>query len=76
MRENDKILGRNVGINYAFLRKGEKHGRAKLTESQIKEIKELSLTNKYFQREIAVMFNISQTQISKIILNQSWKHQK
>lgn len=74
MRENDRILGRNVGIKWAPFNKGEMHGRSKLTEKQILEIKNLYNTGSYFQKELAEMFNISQTQISKILLSQSWEH--
>lgn len=50
--------------------KGEKRPLAKLTEEQVKIIKQLDLT----QRRLASMFGISQMSISKIKSNKIWKH--
>jgi len=54
-------------------RNGEKHPSSKLTEKQVKKIREL-LKTPLFQREIAKMYNISNKTISKIHTNKSWKH--
>lgn len=51
---------------------GESCYNSKLTESQVKKIKELR--GVYSQKEIAKTFNVSQTLISKIFLNRTWKH--
>ena len=51
---------------------GEKHGRAKLKESDIKKIR--SLKNKISQTAIAHIFNTPQTNISLILNNKAWKH--
>ena len=48
------------------------HRHAKLTKEDILEIREL-LKQSYTQGYIAGIFNVSQTYISKIKLNQQWK---
>jgi len=52
--------------------KGEKHGMAKLTESQVREIRQLY--GKYNQRKLAEMFGVDQATISYIINNKLWTH--
>lgn len=53
--------------------KGEKHGKAKLLDSQVLEIKKLLALN-VSQREIAKMFGICSTNVSHINSGQSWSH--
>ena len=50
--------------------RGEKNGVAKLTASDVREIR----TTKGAQREIAKRFNVSQTRISKIKRGEAWSH--
>ena len=50
--------------------KGEKHGRSKLTEDQVRAIKKATGS----QRSIAVMFGVSQPTISDIKTGQKWTH--
>lgn len=52
--------------------RGEAHGRAKLSASDIMEIR--SLAGKKAQREIGELFGISQTQVSRIVNRAKWKH--
>lgn len=52
---------------------GISNGRAKLTESDVKTIRELYATGKYHQKELANMFGIHQTGISGIILRKTWR---
>jgi hypothetical protein len=55
--------------------KGEKNGRAKLTESQVLEIRELYTPyGKYSQSKLAAMFGVEQMTINYIINNKIWKH--
>lgn len=54
--------------------KGEKSGRSKLTELQVKEINDLYATGNYSQQDIATTYNVNQTCISAILLCKSWKH--
>ena len=49
--------------------KGEKHGMAKIPNSDVKKIKELK--GLMFQKDIAKMFNIHQTTVSLILNNKS-----
>lgn len=48
------------------LLKGEKHGRAVLSDEQIVKIKELIFSGKYTQKEIANMFNISRSHVGNL----------
>jgi hypothetical protein len=55
--------------------KGEKHYLAKLTESQVREIRELYTPyGKYSQSKLAEMFGVSPMTISDIINNRTWKY--
>ncbi len=54
--------------------KGSKNGRAKLIESDIPEIKKDLEQGILTQREIAVKFDVSKAQISRIKLGTNWKH--
>lgn len=54
--------------------RGENHGRAKLTWDQVKEIRRLCHKRKLMRKEIAKMFNVDYTIISKIHRNKIWKH--
>jgi len=56
-----------------FYPKGENAGMSKLTKNQINKIRELYKTGKYFQKDLANKYGISQTNVSCIILNKSWK---
>ena len=49
---------------------GARKASAKLNEDQVKEIRELKLT----QKEIANKYNITQAQVSSIKLKKSWAH--
>lgn len=50
--------------------------RRKLTDEQIKEIKDLFATENYTQTELAKQFNISLSQIHRIIKNKNWGGKK
>jgi hypothetical protein len=54
--------------------KGEKSGLSKLTELQVKEIREKYKWRKAYQRELAKEYGISQSAISLIISGKNWKH--
>jgi len=53
--------------------RGEKHGLAKLTESDVREIRALYVDG-WLQREIAEVFGIVQQQVSHICRGKRWKH--
>ena len=52
--------------------KGEKSPQSKLTDIQVKEIRELK--GKLIQQEIADIYNVCRQTISYIHLNKIWKH--
>jgi len=52
---------------------GEKHGKAKLTEEQVKEIR--ATPRKYgSQRELAARYGVSRDLIGKIVRGEQWRH--
>lgn len=54
-------------------RKGESHSQNKLNEANIKRIRELYLKS-FTQKELAKLFKVSQSQISRIVNNKNWGH--
>lgn len=52
---------------------GEKNKSSKLTEKQVIEIRELKKSNSYTNTELSKMFNVSDSNISYIVKNKSWK---
>lgn len=50
--------------------KGEKHPRAKLTPEQVEQIRGLKGIKK--QSDIAIMFNIAQSQVCRIMTRKRW----
>lgn len=55
--------------------RGEKNGRAKLTESDVKEIRRIRAENpKLRQVDIAQMFGVSQVMISYVLISKNWNH--
>lgn len=53
---------------------GESNHHAKLTESQVKEIRNLYAAGIASQREIAERYGVNQSHVSTIVLRKSWKH--
>lgn len=53
---------------------GNLNGRAKLTEQQVKEIREKYVPRKYSSYSLAKEYGVSQYNICAIISNKSWKH--
>jgi len=62
----------NDMINANRSLQGEKHHKAKLTESDVRKIRELG--NNLSQQKIANMFGVSQLNVSLILRNKAWKH--
>lgn len=56
--------------------KGEQNGSSKLTDSTVKTIREMWATGKYFQRDLAVQFNVTQAAIYYVVNFKTWKHVK
>lgn len=72
-----------VGTNYDNVQdrqnrnrqaKGITHGRHKLTDNDIQEIRRLHSTGKYTHGNIAEVFDISRSHICNILNNKFWKH--
>ena len=54
--------------------RGEKHGRAKLTATQVKEIRCIHAESHPTQERLAAMFDISESNVRRIIHRASWCH--
>lgn len=54
--------------------RGEGMTTAKLTETDVREIRELYATGKYYQRQLANMFGVTQSNIWCVVSRQTWKH--
>jgi hypothetical protein len=52
---------------------GERHGSAKLTENQVRQIRQLD-EDGITQPELAAYFGVSRTQIRNIVRKKGWKH--
>lgn len=53
---------------------GEAHGKAKLTNTQILEIRDVYAKGLASQTELAYVYNVSQGCIWSIITKRTWKH--
>ncbi len=54
--------------------KGTENGKAKLTEENVLRIRELYSTGNYYQRELAVKYKVSRSQIKEIVNRKQWRH--
>jgi hypothetical protein len=63
------ILGRKPSNQ-----KGQKNPSARLTESQVLEIRRLCETKAMAQSKVGEMFGVSRRSISEIYLRKTWKH--
>lgn len=54
--------------------RGERVGTSKLTEAEVKEIRELCQTSNYTQTQIGETYGVSHNQISRIVNNKQWQH--
>jgi len=54
-------------------RTGENNGFCKLTKKEVKKIRKLYATKRYSQSELGKMFNVTQANISAIIIYKLWK---
>jgi len=60
----NQIHARNIGL---------KHNICRINMEIANRIRELYKTGRYYQRELGIMFGITQMQISVIINNRMWK---
>jgi len=54
--------------------KGSRHGRSKLKEEQVLEIRKLYDSGKYKQIDLALMFSIHKQTVNNIVRRQKWTH--
>ena len=54
--------------------RGEKNSHAKLTEADIREIREDYASGKVSQSKLAEEYEVTQATISSIVLRKSWRH--
>jgi hypothetical protein len=57
-----------------FVGKGTAHGKAKLTEDIVREIRRLYATGNFTQQELGLRFGVNQQTISQIVRLEHWKH--
>lgn len=57
-------------ITHGTRNRGERHGAAKLTEDQVREIR--ALKGRYTQKEVADMFSVSAAAVSDIMRRTNW----
>lgn len=64
--------GRNGAQRQPEIRNGERNPAAKLTPSQVDEIRDLYAAGGISQPQLARRFGVGQSQINRILLRQSW----
>jgi group I intron endonuclease len=52
---------------------GENNGQSKLNWDNVREIREKYSTGEHTQKQLAVLFGVSQTQINSVVNNRSWR---
>lgn len=62
------------GLRPKINTQGHNNGYAKLTETQVIQIRQLIADGKMTQREIASQFGVARRTISDIKTNKRWKH--
>jgi predicted XRE-type DNA-binding protein len=60
----------DLGLNNG--RKGEKNNNSKVTVKQVKKIRKLYSTGKFYQKVLGELFGISQTSINSIVKLKTW----
>lgn len=69
--KENSVHATQLGLNYQL--GGELHHMSKLTAKQINEIFDFYLNKNITQKEIARIYNVSQTQINRILNKKRWK---
>ena len=72
MRDMDQKRRRAYGKKVSS--PGEKNPAAKLNEEKVLEIRKIFSTQKIKRKELAIMFNVSEQLIGKIVTNKLWTH--
>ena len=71
MQHSFRVLNRKAPNNPSY---GSKNGTAKLKESDIPAIIELYRSGRFFQKDIAKIYGVSQVTISLITRREKWRH--
>ena len=66
--------GYDNGLQKPPCLKGSKHGRAKLSEKEVLEIRRLHATGNYTQTALGKIFDVGKAVIGKIVNRKLWKH--
>lgn len=81
VRPDHLFLGTNADNMADMVRKGRNkphkgvnNNKAKLTEDQVKQIREIHFAGKATLSEIGLMFKVSGVQVGNIVRRESWKH--
>ena len=78
--ENLEWLSGSENMKHAFAnnlkdsQKGEKNGMSKLTEFEVLNLRALYKTGFFKQKDLANIFLLSVSQVSRILNNKKWKH--
>ncbi|MEH2444143.1 NUMOD4 domain-containing protein [Nostoc sp.] len=78
-RSGNQLDRKKHGTQTQVDNRGEKHGIAKLNESQVLEIRRLWSKrhhNKLTQQKLGEYFGVSQQQINRVVNNKLWQHIK
>lgn len=73
---NDKVRKNRQSHSHTSINVGEDSWCSKLTDEKVIKIREIYSTGKYFQWEIAKIFNVDKSSISNAISGKTWKHIK
>ena len=63
-----------AGERLSLVKRGERHGAAKLSEHDVVAIRERFAAGRVSQDELALEYGVSRTNISAIIVRRSWRH--
>jgi len=69
-----KLENREHAIREGLIKRGEEASGRKLTEEKVIEIRELHFDGGISLRDLALMFDVSQEAIVKIIKDRNWRH--
>lgn len=76
MVTTDENVRHAYATGLAHGRKGTAHHNAKLTEDQVRELRQLYATGNYSHSQLATRFKINNTQSQRIVRRERWKHIK
>lgn len=71
-KQNTRHAREVLGIDHR--RFGETHGRSKLTNDQVQQIRSMCKSGEYRQRRIAQLFGVSEACVSMLVRRLSWSH--